>query len=147
MNRPVRPLLLAAFPALALAAAFGSAASQQPGASTARGVYTEAQAAEGAELYKGVCAACHGENMMGTYEVPTLTGKFVANWANGSVGTLFDYISNAMPQMAPGSLPAEDNAKIVAYLLKANGMPAGSKPLPSDTAALGKIAFEPVRAK
>jgi mono/diheme cytochrome c family protein len=142
MIRPTRILLLA-LPALALTAA----PSQQPGASTARGAYTEAQAAEGATLYKAACAMCHGDNMMGTFEVPSLTGRFVAHWSNGSVGALFDYVSNAMPQMAPGSLAPEDNAKIVAYLLKANGMPAGAKPLPSDPAVLKAIAFEPVRPK
>jgi hypothetical protein len=50
-----------------------------------------------------------------------------------------------MPQMAPGSLSPDANAKIVAYLLKSNGMPAGSKPLPADQAALDKIAFKPAK--
>jgi mono/diheme cytochrome c family protein len=136
-----RRLILVAMSALALTAAIG----QQPGPSTARGVYTEAQAADGAALYKAACAACHGESLAGSFEVPGLTGTFVARWANGSVGTLFDYVSNAMPQMAPGSLGAEDNAKIVAYLLKANGMPAGATPLPSNATALKAIAFEPVK--
>jgi mono/diheme cytochrome c family protein len=134
-------LALVAASALALSAAIG----QQPGPSTARGAYTEAQATEGATLYKAACAACHGESLAGSFEVPGLTGTFMARWSNGSVGTLFDYVSNAMPQMAPGSLGAEDNAKIVAYLLQANGMPAGAKPLPSDAAALKGIAFEPVK--
>jgi mono/diheme cytochrome c family protein len=132
----------AAVGALSLAVA-AAAPGQQAGQTTAHGVYTEAQATEGAALYKGVCASCHGENLMGTFEVPTLTGRFVANWSNGSVGTLYTYVSDAMPQMAPGTLSPDDNARIVAYLLKANGMPAGAQPLPSDRAALEKIAFVP----
>jgi mono/diheme cytochrome c family protein len=135
---------LVAVAALSLAVA-AAAPGQAPDLSTARGVYTEAQATEGAALYKGICASCHGENLMGTFEVPTLTGRFVSNWSNGSVGTLFTYVSDAMPQMAPGSLSPQDNARIVAYLLKANGMPAGPQPLPSDRAALEKIAFVPAR--
>jgi mono/diheme cytochrome c family protein len=138
-----RAIVATAAPALALIVA-AAAIGQQPAQTTARGVYTDAQAAEGAALYKGICASCHGENLMGTFEVPTLTGRFVANWSNGSVGTLFTYVSDAMPQMAPGTLSPEDNAKIVAYLLKANGMPAGAQPLPSDRAVLEKIAFVPV---
>jgi hypothetical protein len=51
-----------------------------------------------------------------------------------------------MPQMAPGSLSPADNAKIVAYLLKANGMPAGNTPLAGDQAALDRIAFVSVKA-
>lgn len=125
---------------LAIAAA---AAGQQPVLTTARGVYSAAQAAEGEVLYRGACASCHGENLMGTFEVPSLTGRFVGNWANGSVGTLFAYVSDAMPQMAPGTLSPEDNARIVAYLLKANGMPAGPQPLPADRATLDRIAFVP----
>jgi len=146
MRPPFAGVLLAAtIPALSLAIA-AAAPSQQPALTTARGVYTEAQAAEGAALYKSVCATCHGENLMGTFEVPTLTGRFVSNWSNGSVGTLFTYVSDAMPQMAPGTLSPEDNARIIAYLLKTNGMPAGPQPLPSDRAALEKIAFVPARA-
>lgn len=143
--RITRALFVAAIPALSLAVAVAVAASgQQPALTTARGVYSATQAAEGEALYKGACASCHGDSLMGTFEVPALTGRFVGNWSNGSVGTLFTYVSDAMPQMAPGTLSPEDNAKIVAYLLKANGMPAGSQPLPSDRAALGRIAFVPV---
>lgn len=132
----------ASLPLLALATAT-AAPGQQLGTSTASGVYTDAQAAEGATLYEGACAACHGETLSGTYEIPALTGRFIRNWSNGSVGTLFYYVSQAMPQMAPGSLSAEDNARIVAYLLKANGMPAGTRALPADQAALDRIAFTP----
>jgi mono/diheme cytochrome c family protein len=141
------PLTVAGLAGLAmiLSVASASAKPAPKSLSTARGVYTEAQAAEGATLYQGACALCHGANLMGTFEVPTLVGRFVHNWSNGSVGTLFDYVGRAMPQMAPGSLSPEDNAKIVAYLLKANGMPAGDKPLASDQAALDKIAFVPVK--
>jgi mono/diheme cytochrome c family protein len=130
---------------LSVASASAKPAHKASPPSTARGVYTEAQAAEGATLYQGACSLCHGANLMGTFEVPTLVGRFVHNWSNGSVGALFDYVGRAMPQMAPGSLSSEDNAKIVAYLLKANGMPAGDKPLASDQAALDKIAFTPVK--
>lgn len=138
MRRMIVPAALAA-----LAIAGAAIGQQPPAASTAQGVYTEAQAAEGAVLYKAQCAMCHGDTLAGSYEVPALQGRFVAHWANGSVGALFDYVGRAMPQFAPGSLGAEDNARIVAYLLKANGMPAGARPLPADSEALKGIAFEP----
>jgi S-disulfanyl-L-cysteine oxidoreductase SoxD len=143
----LHPLIITGLAAIAtiLCAAPASAKPAPKSLSTARGVYTEAQAAEGATLYTSACAICHGANLMGTFEVPTLVGRFVHNWSNGSVGTLFDYVNRAMPQMAPGSLSPADDAKIVAYLLKVNGMPAGDKPLSSDQAALDKIAFVPVK--
>lgn len=143
MNRPVLLSLLAAATLAATLATTTAAVGQQAAGSTADGVYTEAQAAEGAALYQGACAMCHGERLAGTYEIPALTGRFLRNWANGSVGTLFDYVSRAMPQMAPGSLSPEENARIVAFLLKENGMPAGARPLPSDQEALDRIAFKP----
>jgi mono/diheme cytochrome c family protein len=112
---------------------------------TAHGVYTEQQAAEGAQIYKVSCAMCHGESLYGTEEIPALKGRLMYNFRGSSVGALYDYISRAMPQMAPGSLSPDDNARIVAYLLKENDMPAGAKRLPADQAALNAIPFETVR--
>ena len=88
---------------------------------------------------------CHGESLYGTEEIPALKGRLMYNFRGSSVGALYDYISRAMPQMAPGSLSPDDNARIVAYLLKENDMPAGAKRLPADQAALNAIPFETVR--
>lgn len=137
-----------AAPVLAFTAALAAGiAIAAPGrsASTAQGVYTEAQAAEGAQIYASTCAMCHGRMLEGTYEIPALTGRFFGKWGRASVGSLFDYVNTAMPQMAPGSLSPEDNAKIVAFLLKANGMPAGARPLPASAEALKGVSFDPVR--
>lgn len=107
------------------------------------GVYTEAQADEGQAIYEAQCAMCHGARLEGTYEVPELKGRFVTHWSNAPVSTLTDYIRVAMPQMAPGSLSLEDSAKLTAFLLRANGMPAGPNPLPQDMATLKSIPFVP----
>lgn len=133
--------ILALSPALLVGIALAA-----PGrsASTATGVYTEEQAAAGAEIYANSCAMCHGKQLEGTYEIPALTGRFFGKWGRASVGSLFDYIGTAMPQMAPGSLSPEDDAKIVAFILKSNGMPAGARPLPANAEALKGINFDPV---
>lgn len=102
----------------------------------AAGLYTEQQAEAGAGVYAAQCAVCHGAALEGTYEVPSLTGKFVAHWAQRPVGNLYDYLGRAMPQNAPGSLPPEDNAALIAYILKANGYAPGPKPLLADQARL-----------
>lgn len=115
-------------------------------ASTASGAYTEAQAAQGRVLYEAQCAMCHGAQLEGTYEIPALKGRFMSHWAGRPVATLTDYISIAMPQMAPGTLSPEDSATITAYLLKENGMPAGAKALPADLAAQKTILFAPAGA-
>jgi len=127
--------------ALLALAAIGSAPAREK--STRQGVYSDGQAEAGAQLYAVRCAMCHGRNLEGSYEIPALRGKFVANWSGSPVADLFIYLARAMPQFAPGSLSPTDNARIVAFLLKANGMPAGASPLPSGEAELRKIAFAP----
>ena len=122
-----------AIPAL-LALAPGAVAQSAP--AEMAGLYTEQQAAAGAAVYAAQCAICHGALLEGTYEVPALKGKFVANWAQRPVGNLYAYLGRAMPQNAPGSLPPEDNAALIAYILKANGYAAGARPLPADYARL-----------
>ncbi|WP_174274369.1 c-type cytochrome [Sphingomonas bacterium] len=113
--------------------------------STVQGVYTAEQASEGAALYAGQCAMCHGKALEGTLENPALTGRFLGNWGHAPLADLFDYIGRAMPQMAPGTLPPASNARIIAYLLQQNGMPAGKTPLPADSAALKTIMLDPAK--
>ena len=122
------------------------ALGQQYRTSTQDGVYTAAQADQGRALYEGACASCHGSALEGAFDMPPLTGRMVRNWSGRPVEALFAYVSDAMPQMMPGSLPPEDNAAIIAYILQQNGMPAGKAELPSDREALQKIAFRPVSA-
>lgn len=129
--------------ALALLALGTGAALAQSRGGTGTGRYTAQQAAAGAQVYAINCAMCHGARMEGRGEIPPLTGRFVANWAGRPVGDLFAYIRQAMPQHAPGSLTAEQNARLVALLLQANGVPAGNRELPADEAALLRITFDP----
>ncbi len=133
-------LALAAVVWTSLAFAAGPSPARSP--SVRQGTYTAEQAKAGARLYAIRCAVCHGTRLEGSYEVPALTGKFVAHWAGRPLWPLFDYVSRAMPQPAPGSLSPGENAALIAYLLEANGLPAGSKPLPTDQAALLSIPFE-----
>lgn len=129
----------AAAGALALAAAMPAS-----GKGSRSGVYSTAQADEGARVYAVQCAMCHGARLEGTVETPGLVGKFVARWADRPVADLFDYIGRAMPQGSPGTLGPQDNARVVAFILRANGAPAGDRPLPADDEALRRIVFDPV---
>ena len=126
------------------AIALVSIAAAPPMSTTMTGVYTVAQAEEGKALYDGACAMCHGPNLLGSFEAPPLTGRLVANWSGSSVGGLHSYVQKAMPLFAPGSLSADDTAKVVAYILKTDGYPAGATPLPADSAALARIGFVPL---
>ena len=115
------------------------------------GVFTERQAARGAESYQYSCATCHAPDLEGDAgrDVPALYGdEFVRGWNRRSIKDLFDLIRKAMPKDSPGSLKAETYADLVAFLLQANQFPAGARELPADAAALERISIDtapPVR--
>lgn len=131
---------------IALAAVVAMSAGAPASSKGSRsGVYTDAQAYEGARVYAAQCAMCHGTRLEGTVETPGLVGKFVANWAGRPLGDLFDYLARAMPQSSPGRLAPQDNARLIAFILRTNGAPAGDTPLPAEAAALRQISFDPVK--
>jgi len=113
---------------LALALAPGIAGAQGR-ISIWDGVYTDAQAGRGHTLYMQSCARCHGADLSGTYEIPPLVGRFMPYWSGSTLDALFDYVSTAMPLDHPGALGAGANADIVAFILKSNDIPSGSKEL------------------
>ncbi len=123
-----------------MAAALGVAAS---GAAQAPrdGVYTPAQAASGRAIYERECAACHQENLQGSFEAPPLAGaSFLRFWADLSPGELFARISVSMPPGQGGALTDEAYLDVVAYLLQANGAPAGGGALTEASAvAIGTV--------
>lgn len=107
----------------------------------AEGVYTAAQAAAGRVVYERECARCHQANLQGSFEAPPLAGEsFLRFWGDLSPRDLFDRISRSMP---PDQEALADTAyvDVVAYLLQANGAPAGGEPLAADAAvAIGAVA-------
>lgn len=124
-----------------LAALITLSAASGAAASTLDGVYSEPQAARGAQAYALNCAQCHGADLTGTFEVPNLRGYLIGRWSGASLGKLYGYIGSAMPLHAPGALSPESYADIVAYMLKANGLPAGARELPADANALQGIVI------
>jgi mono/diheme cytochrome c family protein len=106
------------------------------------GIYTEAQAAEGAGLYRAHCASCHGESLGGAEAVPALTGvTFNATWDGVPVLDLFERLRTSMPPGKSGAVTRPGHAAILAFLLKANGMPPGDKPLGADKASLSGLVY------
>ncbi len=126
---------------LIFAGALASGAAQAPppgktrpanGLSTSIGVYTAAQAARGEQTYMNICVSCHPP---GTYTAPVFRQK----WDGAPLSQLYGLISQTMPKMEPGTLEPEEYAQVVAYILKINGAPAGTRPLPADIEPLEKI--------
>ena len=135
----------------ASAAAFVSAAAMAlmsaaavPGAAQAPGggAYTAAQADSGRAIYERECAVCHQSNLQGTFEAPQLAGEsFLRFWADLSPADLFVRISGSMPPGQAGSLTDEAYLDVVAYLLEANGAPAGGAALTeAATVPIGTLA-------
>lgn len=109
------------------------------------GVYTPAQAAHGKEVYLAHCAAaCHIENLMGNGPAPGLAGPdFMLRWEDFSVEEFFKKIKMTMPKAAPGSLSTADYLAVTAYVLAANGAPAGKTALSGGYGDLSKIVIAP----
>ena len=132
-----RSKIVTAVAVLALAASAAGAATRT---SVWDGVYTDAQADRGHTLYNQSCARCHGADLSGTFEIPPLVGRFMPYWSGTTLDALFDYVSTAMPLDHPGALGPAANADIVAFILKSNAMPSGSKEL--SAAQVKAISFD-----
>ncbi len=110
------------------------------------GVYTEAQAYRGEKVADTSCIGCHGSGLDGGDSGPKLVGRpFLENWSSQSVGQLFSWLQEAMPEDAPGTLTSDDTAAVVAYILKLNKMPAGKRNLPTDRDLLNRIGIVAAR--
>ncbi|HUK35261.1 MAG TPA: cytochrome c [Vicinamibacterales bacterium] len=94
------------------------------------GVYTPEQAARGEAVYTNRCSGCHeGQNGDG----PQLMGRvFLDRWREDTLEPLFTFIKTSMPGDLPGSLDERAYADVTAYILQANGLPAGKSELRSD---------------
>ena len=105
--------------------------------------FTAAQASAGKTAYNSNCAVCHGSTLTnGTFGTP-LAGEYFKNmWFDRSLRAFYDRAVKTMPPAAPGSLPKDTYAKIVAYILEINGFKAGNVPLAPGSDALDKMAIK-----
>ena len=75
-------------------------------------------------------------------DAPPLRGDdFLATWKGRNTAELFERIRSTMPTDSPGSLSGQRYLDIVAYILSANGFPAGESELPPDPAVLRSIVI------
>lgn len=117
-----------------------AAAAQTQTQTVWSGVYSEAQAYRGEKVADTTCIGCHGPKLDGGDSGPKLVGEaFIANWSSQSVGVMFDWIREAMPAEAPGTLSKTDTAAVIAYILKLNKLPAGKQDLSVEPDALSRI--------
>ena len=116
---------------VALAKTSGDASAAAPTPSTGSAPYTMQQVARGSEVYAKACAACHGANLQGL-SAPALTGPGFGH-SHLNAAQLRGIVTQSMPHTAPGSLPAQDYAAVMAFMLSYDCVPPAdnSKPFPT----------------
>ena len=129
------------------AAGIGASESSRPAARTVwDSVYSANQAARGETAYAKGCARCHGAALTGGDQATPLTGPaFLGNWNGQSLIDLQQRIKTTMPSDSIGIYDAKFVTDVVAFMLKANGFPAGGAELSSDDTALKDIAIRTAR--
>ena len=125
-------------------------ADAEPAASVWDGVFTEAQAARGRQIYFGACGLCHGRRLNGAPDDPDMVStpplaraRFLRVWDGRSLATLLAYTRLTMPEDNPGSLAEQEYVDVVAYMLSMSRMPAGEGELPADSGGLANIVIRP----
>ena len=103
--------------------------------------FTASQAANGKAAYNTHCASCHGGSMTdGTFGPPLAGEHFKVTWT-GQTARAFYSRAATMPPAAPGSLPEDVYANIMAYILQTNGYSAGNAKLSNAGAGLDRAVI------
>ena len=111
------------------------------------GVFTQAQAKRGEELYSGACQQCHGARLNGAAASdqppsPAIArAGFLRKWNGKTVAELFTYVRKMMPTDNPGTLTDQQAIDSIAYMFAVSEAPAGDKELPTDPKALEGIVI------
>ena len=112
------------------------------------GVYDAKQAARGAELYTRACAACHGPDLEGIEQAPPLAGgTFAQRWDGTALKKLLERLEEMPPDDPNKRLSDQQNVDVLAFLLSANKIPAGTVPLDADRNGLAQITFLATKPK
>lgn len=132
MTRASILLVLLALPAAAQTTG-ATGAGERPASA---GVFTDSQAVNGELVYRATCASCH---------VPSDQSgpNFKLNWFGRTVFDYFINLKKTMPDDNPGGLSDDEYTRVVAYILKLNGFPAGADSLSADSTVLKLIKIGP----
>jgi cytochrome c len=87
-------------------------------------------AGPGGTVFSNRCAGCHGNEGQGGFG-PPLMGAQATLGRYGNAGALYDFIRQAMPFNAPGSLPQHEYEQVLGYLLVQNGFAQETTPFKS----------------
>ena len=130
-------LVISAIALLAMASSGQAQSSDSRPASA--GVYHEDQAARGDSVFKRTCLSCHTPSFHADEQ-------FRMNWLGRTVFDLFKLLKTTMPEDNIGGLSDDDYTRVIAYILKLNGFPAGADSLSSDSLSQKRIRIGDVAA-
>ena len=118
--------------AVAIVATAPEAQAQSDIKAASAGVYKEEQATRGDTVFQRTCLSCH---------TPLFHAdeQFRMNWIGRTVYDLFKLLKTTMPEDNIGGLSDDDYTRVIAYILKLNGYPAGADSLSTDSLAQKKI--------
>lgn len=104
-------------------------------------VYTDAQAERGKKVYDANCVTCHLPDLDGSANpdagargAPLVGTRFVQDFGESKVSTLFNKMKRDMPSGRPGTLTDQEYLDAAAFVLQRNRFPAGATELTEDTA-------------
>ncbi len=138
--------LLAIVPLQAMQTESRDPSARTPARTVWDSVYTLSQASVGEAAYAKTCARCHGVSLSGADEASPLTGSaFLGNWNGLPLSDLQTRIRTTMPSDSVGIYDRQLVTDVIAYLLKANGFPAGQVDLPKDIEPLKEIMIRSSR--
>src|SRR5262249_52826912 len=104
------------------------------------GIFTDEQASRGEALYNDNCYMCHGNNVAGNILAPPVAGPaFLAKWNRKPLSLVFNIIQTRMPFNLSGHLSPQQNADVLAYMLKKSDGPSGAKELSARAEALSAV--------
>lgn len=112
-----------------------AAAAQDPVTILDR-VFSVAQSDRGESRFKQSCTGCHSAAQ---FAEPA----FSARWEGRTLGDVFRYVSETMPENDPGGLTPAQYVDVIAFFLGQSGYPVGYDDLPADAAALDRIGIVP----
>ncbi len=117
--------------AVALGVLAAAVAAAAWAAGEGRVSFTKAQAEAGAAVYTSKCAACHGAALQGGGARALSGAAFSSKWSGHTVA-MFERMVRTMPFAQPNSLSRDEYLQLVAYILSANGVAAGDRPLAAE---------------
>ena len=103
------------------------------------GVYTDAQARRGQDLFTERCVSCHGRALEGLVGPPLTGNEFLKVWSVASLSELVAKIQTTMPEDSPGVLTRAQAVDLASYILQAGTFPSGTTELAAGDDVLKQI--------